>query len=190
MRIKKFLVTVTVGVLLLGSLAACGKKDDDKKESTTAATNAPTEDENSLSPDDNTTDGAYVSYNGVNLQINQVFDEVKDKLGAETKPAETIEPCGGGDYIQVIHFYDGFELTTLRDETIVNMSIPMDTNSPATVNGAFTNGASVADIKAVLGDKPDMEDADMISYSLGNAQVNIYLTDGVMNGCSFMKGLE
>ena len=66
----------------------------------------------------------------------------------------------------------------------------MDTNSPATINGAFTNGASVADIKAALGDKPDMEDADMISYTSGSAQVNIYLTDGVMNGCSFMKGLE
>ena len=187
MRIKKLLATVTVGVLLLGSLAACGKKDDDKKESTTAAT---TEDENLLTPDDNTSDGAFISYNGVNLSINQTFDEVKDKIGAETKPAETIEPCGGGDYIQVIHFYEGLEVTTLRDETIVNMSIPMDTNSPATINGAFTNGASVADIKAALGDKPDMEDADMISYTSGSAQVNIYLTDGVMNGCSFMKGLE
>ncbi|SEF86048.1 hypothetical protein SAMN04487934_10491 [Eubacterium ruminantium] len=183
MKIKKLLLTALTGALLLGSLTACGSKDDDKKESTTAAT---TEKKAEATTDDNKAEGAFISFNGVDLQGGQVFDDVKDKLGAETKPSDRIEPCGGGDYIQIIHYYDGLELTTLRDEKIVGLSIPMDSKSTAAINGKITNGASAADIKAVLGDKPDMEDADMISYSFGKTQVNFYFSNGAMNGCNFM----
>lgn len=182
MKLKKLLLTVTAGTLLLASLTACGSKNDKKDKQTT------TENQNILVNDDDATgSGAYMSFNGTDLQVGTVWNDVKDSLGSEAKPSETIEPCGGGDYIQIVHFYDGLTVTTLRDETIVSLEIPMDGESTAAVNGTVTKGSSADDVKAALGDTPNMEDEYMISYTFGNVQVNINLDNGKVNSAMFMS---
>lgn len=181
MKLKRFIAALATGVVLIGSLAACGSKSDDKKK--TEATTAATEQQNTASAD------AFLSYNGVELKLNAAWADVKDKLGSETSPSETIQPCDGGDYIQIMHFYKGLTVTTLRDETIVMLAVDSAADSSdAALNGKIKKGDSVDAVKEAFG-APASEDAGMLVYNMGNATVMIYLDDNntAVTGVNLMK---
>ncbi|MBQ6230752.1 MAG: hypothetical protein IJJ74_06500 [Eubacterium sp.] len=181
MKLKRFIAALATGVVLIGSLAACGSKSDDKKK--TEATTAATEQQNTASAD------AFLSYNGVELKLNAAWADVKDKLGSETAPSETITPCDGGDYIQIMHYYNGMVVTTLRDETIVMLSMDMSLEgNDALLNGKIKKGDSLDAVKEALG-APASEDAGMLVYNMGNATVMIYLDDNntAVTGANLMK---
>lgn len=95
-------------------MVACGnKKQSDKSKTKEAA-------------DDTSSSEVFFTVNGVEVKQGAVWADVKDTLGDEAKPSDTIEPCDGGDYIQIIHYYKGAEITTLRDENIIGISMTTD----------------------------------------------------------------
>ncbi len=175
MKIKGVLAALVVGVLAVGMLTACGSKEEDGPDTTKTETATP--------------EGAYVSYNGTNVAIDMPFADVKDGLGTETKPAETIEPCGGGDYIQEMHFYDGLTVNTLRGETVIGVEIPADGGSSALMMGKVKKGDSAEDAKAALG-TPASEDEYTLSYSIGNSSVMLYIDQGSVTSMGIMKNPE
>ena len=176
MKFKKLALTITIGALLIGSAAACGKASPAASE---AATEAATENEYNA-------DDYFVSFNGANLNLGMEFAKVKDMLGSETKPAETIEPCDGGDYIQEMHFYDGLTVNTLRGETIIGLEVPQDGGDGAMMQGKVKKGATVDEVKKQLGN-PENEDEYSLSYTIGTASLMIYLSDGVVSGSMAMS---
>ncbi len=52
-------------------------------------------------------------YNGFEFGVREKFDDIKDKLGAETRAPQTYKPCAAFVEGEVTtHYYDGFELET------------------------------------------------------------------------------
>ena len=192
MRLKKAILTAACGALLLGALTACGSD----KETTTAAATTAAEATTEAGADTGATeapaasaDATAVSFNGVDIAMNADWNSVKDGLGAETKPAETIQPCDGGDYIQIIHYYDGLEVTTLRDETVVGLSIPMGSGSKATIKG-IKIGDSADAVKSAMTGTISNEDDSMISYDTPDANVMFYLENGAVTGAMMMRMMQ
>ena len=192
MRLKKAILTAACGALLLGALTACGSD----KETTTAAATTAAEATTEAGADTGATeapaasaDAMAVSFNGVDIAMNADWNSVKDGLGAETKPADTIQPCDGGDYIQIIHYYDGLEVTTLRDETVVGLSIPMDSGSKATIKG-IKIGDSADAVKSAMTGTISNENDSMISYDTPDANVMFYLENGAVTGAMMMRMMQ
>ena len=84
MKIKKKHLLTVLCFILAASLCGCGQ-DKDKKDAKKT---------NEASSE------AYLSYNGTDIVMGSSFDAIKDKLGNETAPSETIQPCDGGDYVK------------------------------------------------------------------------------------------
>ncbi len=178
MKLKKIIATVTIGAVMLGSLTACGSKSD----STTAATEAATSAEESSAA---SSGNGFVSINGTDLALDMNWNDVKDKLGSETKPADTIQPCDGGDYIQIMHHFDGITVTTLRDETIIGLE-PAEGSTEVLVMGKVKKGDNLETIKSALG-TPSSESDGMLVYNAGNASVMLYLDNDALTSFAFMK---
>ena len=171
MKIKKFHLLTVLCLILAASLCGCGK-DKDKKDNDSSA---------------GASSEAYLSYNGTNIVMGSSFDSIKDKLGNETQPSQTIQPCDGGDYVTTIYFYDGIEITKLeRDGSIVNLSLTMDGNSDASICGKVKKGDSTDSVKEALG-TPESEDEYMLSYTIGTSSVVIYTDNGVVTGAAFFS---
>ena len=187
MKLKKILTTITVGALLMGTLVACGEKKDDTAAQTTAAA------ETTAAAGEETTaaavsaDNPYISFNGVDVQIGMNWADIKDKLGSETKPVDEIKPCDGGDYIQIMHYFDGLTVTTLRDETVVTLSTE-DGGDGATLMGQVKKGDSIDAVKSAMGE-PDSIDEYQMNYTKGNASVFVYLENNVVRAVAFMKAM-
>lgn len=180
MRFRKTaLVIISSFVLALG-VSACGKKAE---EQTTAATVTESAD-NATQPD-----GVFFTYNGTNIAMGAKWDDVKSGLGSEAKPSEKIEPCDGGDYIQIIHYYQGMEVTTLRDETVIGISLSNDSDGDVAVMGKAKKGDKTEDVKAALGD-PVSEDEYSLNYEYGNYNLMIYIENGVVTGSMCMAAPE
>ena len=171
MKIKKINLLVALCFILAASLCGCGKDKDKKdKESSSKASS-----------------GAYVTYNGTDVVIGSSFDSIKDKLGTEASPSQTIEPCDGGDYVTTIYFYDGLEITKLeRDGSIVNIALNMGSNDDALICGKVKKGDSVDSVKEALG-TPDSEDEFSINYTIETSPVCIYLDNGVVTGATIFS---
>ncbi len=172
MKLKKTLVTLAACALMLGSLTACG----DKKEETTAAAQETT----AAAEKSENAGEVFMTFNGVDVHIRADFASIKDSLGTEVKPAETIEPCDGGDYIQIMHYYDGLTITTLRDEIVIGLEIADGNGAPALM-GKVKVGDTPDAVKSALGD-PENEDEFSLSYNIDGAQVMVYLDNGAVSG--------
>ena len=184
MRLKKAFLTAACGAVLLGALTACGSdKETTTAANTTAETTAAVE---ASAPAEGAT---AVTFNGTDVAMNADWNSVKDGLGAEAKPAETIQPCDGGDYIQIIHFYDGLEVTTLRDENVVGLSIPIGSTSTASIKGVKI-GDSAEAVKSAMTGTISNETEDMISYDTSDANVMFYLENGAVTGAMMMKLMQ
>ena len=192
MRLKKAILTAACGALLLGALTACGSDKETTTATATTAAEATTEagaETGATEAPAASADAMAVSFNGVDIAMNADWNSVKDGLGAETKPADTIQPCDGGDYIQIIHYYDGLEVTTLRDETVVGLSIPMDSGSKATIKG-IKIGDSADAVKSAMTGTISNENDSMISYDTPDANVMFYLENGAVTGAMMMRMMQ
>ena len=197
MKLKKSILTISAGALLAFSLTACGggKK---ASETTTAATTTAAATEaaqtaantGDTAPEtdapDISADNHYISFNGVDLKVGMTWDDAKDSLGSEVKPMEKIEPCGGGDYIQEMYFYDGLTVTTLRSETIVGIEVPMDTESSAAAGGQIKKGDSLEQIKEAFGE-PSMEDEYMLVYEGANDSLYFPIDNNTVTSIAIRK---
>lgn len=130
--------------------------------------------------------GAFVTYEGTNVTVGGEFEGIKDKLGTETKPMETIEPCDGGDYIQIMHYYDGITVTTLRDEKVISIEPAEGGSKEILIQGKVKMGDSADDVKKALGD-PENESDGMMSYTVEGTSVMIYLEGDSVSGFMYMN---
>ena len=192
MRLKKLILTTVTGACLMGALTACGdsKKDDTTAATTQAAAETTAEAATEAATEATSTvasDTGFISYNGVELKPGMVWADVKDSLGSESKPMEKIEPCGGGDYIQELYFYDGLEVFTLRSETIISINTPMDDGSnSALAGGKIKKGDSIDTVKEAFGE-PTSEDEWQAFYEYGDNTMMFYLDNGVVTGFIFLQ---
>ncbi|MCR5293036.1 MAG: hypothetical protein K6E28_09215 [Eubacterium sp.] len=171
MKLKKLFMILTMGAMMAAPLTACGSTG---AEATTVA---------SSDAKENSSNEAFISYNGVELYMDMTFDSVKDNLGDEIQPSETIEPCGGGDYIQILHYYKGLTVTTLRDETLIGLQA---TDDSVLAQGSVKIGDPAESVKSAISKTPDNEDENMISYSLGKSTVMFYIENGKVTGINYM----
>ncbi len=191
MKLKKLALTITAGALLAGALTACGgdKNTTETTAGKAAATEAPADtaaDTAEAGKAEAATGAYHITYNGIDLKTGMVWADVKDSLGSETKPMERIEPCGGGDYIQEMYFYDGVTINTLRSETIVGIEVPMDTaGDSALAAGQIKKGDSADKIKEVLGE-PTREDEYQVVYESDTDSLFFFIDNGTITGFSIM----
>ncbi|MBR4513954.1 MAG: hypothetical protein IKO61_03615 [Lachnospiraceae bacterium] len=193
MKLKKIALTITAGTLLIGALTACGDKKTDSTTAaaTTAAATEAAKDTEAAKETETaavSTGSDYVLYNDVELRPGMVWADVKDSLGAEAKPMEKIEPCGGGDYIQEMYFYDGLRINTLRSETILSIELPFDEDSDALIAGKIKMGDSLDKVKEVLGE-PEGDEYQAV-YAFDKTTIMIYLENGAVKGAAVLTNPE
>ena len=181
---KKF-CTILLGMMLAASLAAgCGQSGKSNQETkaaeaqtteaqTTEAQATEAQTTEAQTAEAQAPEGIYLAYNGVNVQIGMAFADVKDGLGEEMKPAETIGSCDeNSDWTETTHYYPGFVMTEDKDGNITGFTISEFEfeGKDAALNGQLKLGATSEEAKAVLKDvlgDPDTEDETSIYYNAG-----------------------
>lgn len=178
MSIKKILCVLLAVLLLAALFAGCKKTEENKKteeKKTTDPTATETEEE-----------GVFVTMNGFNLKVGVPYADVKDKLGKEIAPAETIDSCDpNSDWKQTMHFYEGVIVTEDKDGNIDGIQVQ---EGDAALMGKIRIGATKEDVKAVLGE-PDT-DAEWGIYYESDPMINFYLDEetGLISGFAVMPG--
>ena len=181
---KKF-YAIVLGMMLAASLAAgCGQSGESKQETkaaeaqtteaqTTEAQTTEAQTTEAQTQEAQAPEGIYLAYNGTNVQPGMAFADVKDGLGEESKPAETIGSCDeNSDWTETTHYYPGFVLTEDNEGNITGFTISEYEfeGKDASLNGQLKLGATLEEAKAVLKDvlgDPDTEDETSIYYNAG-----------------------
>ncbi len=169
----KKVLSILLAVLLLATLFV-GCKGDSKKPDDATEKNETVEEE-----------GVFITYNGQNIKTGVPFTEMKDKLGKETQPAETIDSCDeGSDWKQTMHFYEGVIVTENKDGIIDGVQVQ---EGDSALMGKIKIGASKDDAKALLGE-PDTDQSWGLYYTNSNPQITVYLDEetGVISGFALM----
>lgn len=95
----------------------------------------------------------YVEVNGEKIVLGVPFEELKDKLPAETQPAETIDSCDpDSDWKQTIHYYNGFVVKENKDGVATAIEV---SEGEYAVNGKIKIGSTRDEVKALLGEPDD-----------------------------------
>ena len=174
---KKTLVVMCI-VLLLAALAA-GCASAPKTEPTAAPTQQPTA-EPAPEPAAESA-GMYILCSGTKLTVGMQFADVKDGLGAETRPVDVILPCDGGDaYKDTIHYFGTLAVTEDKDGVIAQMEISdlYETEGDAALMGKIKVGSTQAEAIAALGEPstPMADDDYALTYDLENGVVLVFLS--------------
>lgn len=108
-----------------------------------------------------------VKYNGVEFGVKDQFDDIKDKLGSETRPPQTYTPCAAlvaGDV--TTHYYEGLTLETNDKGVIYSIKFSSfdNPNSTAELTTGVKLGSSHDDVINGYGDS-DSDDEYNTSYS-------------------------
>ncbi len=161
----KKLATILCAVLVLTLLVGCAAKPAPETE--------PAE-----TPD--AADGLYLVYNGAKLALGMSFADVKDALGEETRPADEILPCDGGDsFKDTMHHYAGMDVTEDINGIVKEIDVPgVDESSEAAVLGKVKVGDKQSDAVAALGEPenyPLAEDDFALTYKTDNQYINLFL---------------
>lgn len=119
-------------------------------------------------------EGVYVLVNGQYVVPDVPFADYKDKLGAESKPAETIGSCDeDSDWSQTSHFYGSVKLVEDKDGILTGIEVD---GGDAAVNGKIKVGATAEEIKAVLG-TPDTDETWGIYYDASKPMITFWLDE-------------
>ena len=174
---KKTLVVMCT-LLLLAALAA-GCASAPKAEPTAAPTQQPTA-EPTPEPAPEPA-GMYILCSGTKLAVGMQFADVKDGLGAETRPADVILPCDGGDaYKDTIHYFGTLAVTEDKDGVIAQLEISdlYETEGDAALMGKIKIGSTQAEAIAALGEPstPMADDDYALTYDLENGVVLVFLS--------------
>ena len=112
----------------------------------------------------------YAVVNGQEVRLGDSFDEIREGLGEEAKPAEEVEPCDGDtDWLKTIHFYNGISIHHNKDGIVENIDInTYDVGEgDALFMGSVKLGDSVDSIKEIFGE-PRQEDEWSMDYMIGD----------------------
>lgn len=189
---KKKIIFAAVAAMMMGAMAGCGSSNAEttaasEAEATTVADAENSEDTSAAeSGETSSADNGFVNFGGNDYKIGDDWNAVKDNLGSESKPSETIEPCDGGDYIQIMHYYDGLCVTTLRDEKIISLSQEGEATDSILIMGKVKIGDSVDSAKEAIGE-PDSSDEYQLNYSKGSSDVMVYIENNAVSGFNIME---
>lgn len=184
---KKAIALGMAGIMAV-SFAACAKTEETTQASQTEATaatdatEATQESQGSQESKDTPAeaDKFYFIINGYNLKIGDTFEDVKDKLGKEIKPAEDIGACDPQGRSDFAYFYDGVEVTVHFDGKVTRMYVDEENKGAATLAG-IALGDSVDKVKSTLGE-PTGEDESSIDYMNDKINMTIRLEGGIVTG--------
>ncbi|MBR4897085.1 MAG: hypothetical protein IKZ41_11685 [Clostridia bacterium] len=124
--------------------------------------------------------GVFLLFNGQKLHIGDEFAALKDALGPESMPCETIKPCDpNSDAVSTLYFYDGVEIMVQEDGSIESLSVGRD--SEAALLGEIRPGSDPDALKASLGDPSDENEYALI-YIVDSVWINAYLDEGIISG--------
>ena len=175
---KKTSCIVISMLLIVAALAGCSS--DKKAETETAAAE----------------EGVYVSINEVKVHTGQAYADVKDALGDEIKPSETIESCDpDSDWVQIMHYYAGTIVSEDKDGNIMSIEV---TDREQASDAAFLCapdpvrlGDKFEDVKTIIGE-PDQEDEYSLFYTSGDPMIYIYLDEnaGTVTGIMLMGATQ
>ena len=123
----------------------------------------------------------YFTYNDATFTLGETFESVKDKLGAETKPAETTQACDpNSDFAITMHFYDGITVSEENKGIIYTVEISqweVGDNQDAALNGSVRLGGTPEDVTAALGEPESTDEYGGMYYTIGEFSVSIYTDD-------------
>ncbi len=136
-------------------------------------------------------DEMYVLFNGTKVASGMLFTDVKDSLGDEVRPSESIGSCDeNSDFLDTMHYYDGLIVTEDKDGVIRDLE--SNEGNKVLVNGKVKIGDEVSFAIEALGEPsaPLGEDDVSINYSTEQAIVMLFFetgTDGkTISGISFI----
>ncbi len=160
MNAKKFLAVVLM-MLLVFTFAACGSSDSGDGGSDSGAPTAET-----AIPQE-----AFLTMNGTEVHIGDNFANVDGKIGEETKPSETIQPCNPNlEKPTVEHYYEGVHITTTEDGIIATVSMDVrDGECDSAFGGKVKLHDPISGVKEILGEpEADNEDEMFLTYYFGD----------------------
>jgi len=179
---KKALVLGMAAVMAMG-FAACAKSEPEPAATpATQATQA--SEQTQASQDASQNDPYYFEINGYKLRIGEVYEDIKDKLGKEIKPAEDIGACdpqGRSDYE---HYYDGVDVTVHFDGRVTRLYVDGENSGSASLAGKLHVGDKADQITAMFGpaDEPEAPyyriDGSCINFNVEGGEIlSIDLSD-------------
>lgn len=172
---KKLVMALLIFVLCVG-LCACEneseKVPETNNESTSNQTEA-TELNNTTSVEEN--GFATIIYNDQVISIGDDYESLKNNLGEEAKPSETVVACGPGQTSNVvIHYYDNFEIHVDSENKICQFQIK---NENVTLKSGIKVGQNYEEAKEAAMIEPDFEFEGYISYSFEHCMASIQYDD-------------
>ena len=175
MNIKKAIATTVVTALMVTSVASCASS---KKAESEATTEAP--EESAVQTEAAAEGEVYLELNGVKIMIGQSYDDIKDDLGATSKPDENVMPCTGEDIpLEIYHFYKGLTIGTTNDGIICEIVANPYGEEPgdAAFNGSIKKGDDISAVTDLLGEADEGDDTYQ-QYSYGTVTVMFNTENG------------
>lgn len=146
---KKLLLGIICGTGMLLMLGGCGSLNNGQENAQTSATDT----------------GFVMTYQGVELALDNDYAAVKEQLGGETKPSNDIPPCDGEGGIMTEHYYEGMILGTDENNSISYLH--MDSDSKDHTDIGTKQGLHVGDpidrAKELYG-TPEFESEYVVSF--------------------------
>ena len=188
---KKNVMLLVVIVIFALVLCACGEKKEEKQgmENTVVDNGEELNNEEDYEEENKVIDPAdfdklVISLNGASLKINEKFEDVKSRFGAESRPSQSYTPCGGSDDAQVTtHYYNGLEVEETAEGIIylARVSGYEYRESQATIAG-IKLGDTPETVRNTFGSTPDSDSEYTINYTFGTVALSYGLdTDGTGN---------
>ena len=213
MKMNRIIALVLTALLLAAVFAGCAKEKTPKTtqapesnapgtqatDTQATETQAPdTQAPDTQAPDTQATetqapenqDFFWFTLNGVEIHLGVPYAELKEKLGDEAKPSETIEACDpNSDWVQIQHYYPGITVSEDKDGNVFGIELSEWAVGPgdATLNGVLKVGVSTReDVVKALGEPEPNEYG--IFYDWNDYRLAIYLNEetGILDSAMVM----
>ena len=199
MKMNRIIALMLAALLLAAVFAGCARE---KTPETTKApetqapeTRAPeTKAPETQAPETEAADQQdffWFTLNGTEIHMGVPYAELKEKLGDEAKPSETIEACDpSSDWVQIVHFYPGITVNEDKNGNVFGIELGEYNVGPgdAVINGTLKVGVSTRDdVVSVLGE-PEPNEYGMF-YNWNGYMLAVYLDEetGLLSSAMVME---
>ncbi len=162
MKAKKFFLLALM-IMVVFTFSACGGSGEPAGSG--EAQDGPATVETSLP------EGAYILMNGTEVRVGDNIANLEGKLGEETQPSETIQPCDPNlDMPTVQYYFNGVNLTTNEDGVISDIALDIrNGETDSSFGGKVKLGDPIDGVKEILGEPEEGNEDDMfITYYFGS----------------------
>ena len=196
MKAKKFLLLALM-LIVVFTFAACGGSGE-PAGSTEPADSAEPAESGAPTVETDFPEETFILMNGTEVRVGDNMANLEGKLGEETQPAETIEPCDPNiDLTTVQYFFNGVQITTNEEGVISDISLDIrNGETDSSFGGKVKIGDSIDGVKEILGEPEEGNEDDMfITYYFGpeedTSMVMVYKDEegnNTMDGIILSKG--